>query len=222
MSDGFLHKYFLNNSGKRLHKWMHYFDIYEHHFDRFRDKAPTIIEIGVFGGGSLAMWKDYFGLGAKIIGIDIDPTCKEHEQPGIEIFIGSQDDPAILDLILSKHPDIDMVLDDGSHQMRHMITSFQYLYPRISPRGCYMVEDTHTCYWDEYEGGLKRPGSFMEFVKDRLDDINAFHAREAILPSEFTKTTQSITTYDSIVVFEKRPQGMRQAPITGSIEAIRE
>ena len=65
LSDGFLHKYFLNNAHKRLHKWVHYFDIYERHFERFRGKSPTMIEIGVQGGGSLAMWKEYFGPGSR-------------------------------------------------------------------------------------------------------------------------------------------------------------
>lgn len=218
MSDGFLHKYFLNNSGKRLHKWVHYFDIYESHFERFRGKSPTILEIGVFGGGSLAMWKAYFGPGAKIVGVDINPACKIHEAEGIEIFIGSQDDPALLNAILSKYPEIDIVLDDGSHMMHHMIATFEQLYPSMSPNGCYMVEDTHTCYWDEYGGGVKRPGSFIEFAKDKIDHLNAFHARKAIPVTNFTKTTQCIAVYDSIVVFEKRPQGARQAPITGDID----
>jgi hypothetical protein len=53
--DGFLHRYFLNNGGKRLHKWVHYFDIYSRHFERFRDRQPVVLEIGVFGGGSLAL-----------------------------------------------------------------------------------------------------------------------------------------------------------------------
>jgi len=37
LSDGFLHKYFLTNAHKRLHKWVHYFDIYERQFERFRE-----------------------------------------------------------------------------------------------------------------------------------------------------------------------------------------
>lgn len=217
MSDGFLHKYFLANGGKRLHKWMHYFDIYERHFERFRNKSPVILEVGVFGGGSLEMWKEYFGAGAKIIGLDIDPSCKAHEADGIQIFIGSQDDPYVLNEIVEKYPEIDIVLDDGSHIMKHMVETFEYLYPKISPNGCYIVEDTHTCYWDEYGGGVKRVGSFMELVKDRLDDINAIHARGAIPVTPFTKSTQSISVYDSVVVFERRPQGIRQAPITGNV-----
>ena len=217
MSDGFLHKYFLANGGKRLHKWMHYFDIYERHFERFRCKSPVILEVGVFGGGSLAMWKEYFGPGARIVGLDIDPSCKVHEAEGIEVFIGSQDDPHVLDAIVAKYPSIDIVLDDGSHIMKHMVATFEYMYPKISPHGCYMVEDTHTCYWDDYDGGVKREGSFMELVKDRLDDINAFHAKDAIPITAFTKSTQSISVYDSVVVFERKPQGLRQAPITGEV-----
>jgi hypothetical protein len=213
-SDGFLHKYFLNNSGKLLHKWMHYFDIYERHLGRFRNTAPVMIEIGVSGGGSLAMWKDYLGLEAKIVGIDIDPACKAHESENIEVFIGSQDDQALIGQVLEKYPRPDVVLDDGSHMMPHMIRSFELLYDHVAPRGVYIVEDTHTCYWPEYEGGLKQLGSFMEFAKDRLDDINAAHSRNALPVSSFTRTTDAICCYDSMVVFERRPQGARLAPIT--------
>jgi len=108
---------------------VHYFDIYESHFERFRGKSPTILEIGVFGGGSLTMWKAYFGPGAKIVGVDINPACKIHEAEGNEIFIGSQDDPTLLNTILSKYPKIDIVLDDGSHKMQHMIATFEHMYP---------------------------------------------------------------------------------------------
>jgi hypothetical protein len=213
-SDGFLHKYFLNNAHKTLHKWVHYFDIYERHLERFRGTSPVMVEIGVSGGGSLAMWKDYLGRGARIVGIDINPACKEHEAEGIEVFIGSQDDPALIARLLQKYPRPDIVLDDGSHVMRHMRRSFDLLYDHVSSHGVYIVEDTHTCYWSEFEGGVKREGSFMELVKDRLDDVNAVHARGAIPVSSFTRSTQAVCCYDSVVVFERRPQGARQAPVT--------
>jgi len=214
MSNGFLHKYFLNNSHKRLHKWVHYFDIYERHFERFRGKNPTILEIGVFGGGSLEMWKEYFGPGSKVIGIDINPSCKVHEGQDIEVFIGSQDDPTLIDSIFDKYKNIDIVLDDGSHMMHHMIKSFELIYDKVNITGVYMIEDTHTCYWPEYHGGYKHEGSFIEFVKDKLDELNAVHTRDSVQITEFTKSTDYIAIYDSIVVFEKRRQGLRQAPIT--------
>jgi len=77
-----------------------------------------------------------------------------------------------------------------------------------------MVEDTHTCYWDDYDGGLGREGSFMEFVKAKLDEINAVHTEGALPVSNFTRSTDYIACYDSVVVFEKRIQGRRQAPVT--------
>ena len=214
MSDGFLHRYFLSNSHKRIHKWLHYFDIYERHLERFRNKSPVMVEIGVKGGGSLAMWKAFFGPGCKIIGVDIDPECSAHEDEDIEVFIGSQDDPAVIDSIFSKYPTIDIVLDDGSHRMNHMIASFELMYHRLQPDGLYIVEDTHTCYWKRYGGGLGREGSFMEFVKHKLDEINAVHARGQLPVSEFTRSTQSISCYDSVVVFERRRQSERKDVIT--------
>jgi SAM-dependent methyltransferase len=215
---GFLHKYFLNNATRKLHKWFHYFDIYERHFSRFRDKAPVMLEIGVAGGGSLAMWKAYLGEGARIIGVDINPAAKAHEDEGIEVFIGSQDDPALINSILDKYPHIDIVLDDGSHMMNHMRSTFEQLYEQVGPRGVYMVEDTHTCYWSEFGGGVNEKDSFMEFTKQKLDEINAAHARGAVPVSTFTRSTDCIAVYDSIVVFERRPQGVRQARITGPMD----
>lgn len=210
-TDGFLHRYFLNNGHKRLHKWVHYFDIYEKHFERFRNRPVTMLEIGVFGGGSLAMWRAYLGPQARIIGVDINPACKQHEAEGIEIHIGSQDDPALLDKILADHPAIDIVLDDGSHKMPHLTATFQHLYPRISPHGVYMVEDLHTCYWEEFGGGLNRPGSFMELAKELMDSLNAVHTRGALPVTDFTRSTFSMSVYDSIIAFERRPQGARLA-----------
>lgn len=215
MSDGFLHRYFLNNASKRLHKWVHYFDIYERHFERFRDTAPTVLEIGVHGGGSMEMWKAYFGEGARIVGLDINPECRQHARDGIDIFIGSQDDPAVIGDILARYPQLDVVIDDGSHRMKHLIASFELLYPHVSANGVYFVEDLHTCYWPKYEGGLGLQTSFIEFAKRKIDQLNAVHAPEDLTVDAFTRSTDAIVFYDSVAVFEKRPLSRRQAIITG-------
>jgi len=180
----------------------------------FAISPQSYLRSASLGGGSLEMWREYFGAGARIVGLDIDPECKKHEQDSIEIFIGSQVDPEIIRQIINKYPRIDIVLDDGSHINDHMISSFELLYEHIHPKGVYMVEDTHTCYWDEYGGGLRRSGSFIEYAKNKIDELNAVHARNALPISSFTRTTDCIAIYDSVVVFEKRPQGARQAPIT--------
>ncbi len=193
-----------------MHKRVHYLDVYERHFRRFVDRKPVVLEIGVAGGGSLRLWQSYFGPGTQVIGLDIRPGCRTHRAPGIEVIIGSQDDPVVLDRILDKYR-IDVVIDDGSHHMDHVRATFDHLYPRIDKHGCYLVEDMHTAYWEEYGGGLNAPNSFIEFTKSKLDEINAVHTRGAVAPTTFTASTASIHVYDSIVVFERAPQGKRQA-----------
>ncbi|MBV9571793.1 MAG: class I SAM-dependent methyltransferase [Alphaproteobacteria bacterium] len=213
MSD-FLHRYFLNNHSKRCHKWLHYFDIYERHFDRFRGKSPTVLEIGVHGGGSLEMWKAYFGPGSRILGIDINEKCKQHESEGIEVFIGSQDDPDLIESVFQQHPKIDVVIDDGSHEIPHQIASFQLLYSRLDPSGLYLVEDVYHSYHERRGGGIGRDGTFIDMVKHKIDELNAAHTRGDLPISDFTRSTDSICCYDSVVVFERRPQGLRQAVAT--------
>ena len=66
-----------------------------------------------------------------------------------------------------------------------------------------MVEDLHTAYLDNYGGGLRKPGSFIELCKNLLDELNADTSQGALPSTEFTKTTQSMHFYDSLAVFER-------------------
>jgi len=216
MEDGLnLWSSFLTNDGRLIHKWKHYFPIYERHFREFVYKPVTFIEIGCGRGGSLQMWKRYFGPHARIVGIDILPECKEFEEDQIEIRIGAQQDLQFLENVIAEFGAPDIVLDDGSHVMSHVIASFQFLYPRVAKNGVYMVEDLHTAYWEEYEGGLRKPTTFIELSKNLLDELNADHSRGALVPTEFTQTTLSMHFYDSVVVFEKGLHTKKWAPQTG-------
>ncbi|MGH7046874.1 MAG: class I SAM-dependent methyltransferase [Stellaceae bacterium] len=194
---------FLTNEQRFIHKWSHYFPAYETHFQRFVNKTLTFIEIGCGEGGSLQLWKRYLGPHARIVGVDIDPNCKAFEEDQIEIRIGAQQDPDFLQRLIEEFGTPDVVLDDGSHVMSHVRATFSCLYPRLSQSGVYMVEDLHTAYWDEYEGGLRAPGSFIELSKQLIDELNADHARDALAPTEFTRTTLSMHYYDGVVVFER-------------------
>ncbi len=199
-----LENYFNNNPGRLIDKWHHYFEIYERHFNRFINKQPVILEIGVFQGGSLQMWRNYFGEGAKIFGIDIDPRCKGFEEENIKIFIGSQSDQSFLGKVVNEIPPIDILIDDGGHFMKQQIISFECLFKHIQPNGIYLCEDCHTSYWPRYGGGLGRNGSFIEYSKNWIDMINAYHTQSRRLKvNEFTKSAKSIHYYDSVVVIEK-------------------
>lgn len=202
----FLETYFHENKKRRIFKWKHYFEIYERHFNRFRDTDVTILEIGILHGGSLQMWKEYFGPRAKIYGIDINPKCKEFEEQNVEILIGSQSDRNFLRDVRAKIPKVDILIDDGGHTMEQQIVTYEEMFDHISPNGVYLIEDLHTSYWDEFGGGHRRDGSFIEYSKNFIDSINAFHSKQDSLKvTSFTRSVHSLHYYDSILVVEKRP-----------------
>lgn len=207
---------FLTNTGQPIHKWTHYFPVYERHFRRFVNTSITFVEIGVSKGGSLQLWKRYLGPFAQIVGIDSNPDCKAVEEDQIAVRIGDQRDPAFLQEIVDEFGSPDVVLDDGSHMMSDVSASFRVLYPQLCKNGVYMVEDLHTAYWDEYEGGLGRDGSFVQLAKGLIDELNSDHSRGAVPTSLFSRTTLSIHFYDSIVVFERGRHLKKHAQLVGS------
>jgi len=195
-----LYNDFLTNDQKLLHKWLHYFPIYERHLKKFINQSVLFWEIGVYQGGSLQMWKRYLGPFVRIIGIDINPECKQHEENQIRVCIGDQSDTLFLQKVIDTYGCPDVVLDDGSHIMRHVCTTFDFLYPKVSKNGVYLVEDLHTAYWPDYGGGLKKEGTFIELCKGLIDLLNARHIGVA---NDFAESTFSISFYDSVAVFEK-------------------
>ena len=174
-----LRNYFDNNKGRVIHKWEHYFEVYDRHFSTFRNRDIVILEIGVFQGGSLQMWKSYFGPKAKIYGIDINPECKQYEEENIQIFIGSQSDRHFLTNLKKQIPKIDILIDDGGHTMNQKKTSFAEIFDHEKEDGVYALEDLHTCYWLDYGGGYKRKGTFNEFTKGIIDSLHAWHSRQS-------------------------------------------
>jgi hypothetical protein len=194
---------FLNHDKRAISKWKHYFPIYEQHFGRFVNRPCLMLEIGVWKGGSLQLWKSYLGPHAQIVGLDIDPECRAIEEDQVAVRIGDQSDPKFLASVIDEFGTPDIVLDDGSHFMQDTLASFSFFYGRMSPTGVYIVEDLHTAYWPEFGGGLRREDTFIETAKGLIDELNADHARGAMGPTEFTRTTLSMHFYDSVCVLER-------------------
>ena len=206
---------FLTNDERLIHKWAHYFPIYEKHFTPWRNKTLTFLEIGVFEGGSLQMWKRFFGPLATIVGIDKSPRCKEFEEDGIHIRIGDQSDPDFLFELTKEFGEFDIILDDGSHQMNHILETFVHLYPKITKNGLYCVEDLHTAYMEEYGGGLEKEDSFINICKGFIDELHADYTLVDIEPTFMTRHTFGLHFYDSIVIFERGTIPMRKDLKTG-------
>ena len=133
----------------------------------------TILEIGVLTGESLETWREFYP-NAKIVEIDITSSCKDYEDSNRNIFIeiGSQDDPVFLKEVSLKYGQFDLIIDDGSHINRHVITSFIHLIDSVKPEGLYVIEDCATSYWPEWEGDFRKEDSSIEFCKRLVDDVN--------------------------------------------------
>ncbi len=201
-SAGPLETIFASHSGRFVTKWQHYLPIYDRLFLQYKEKAPRLLEIGVLKGGSLQLWRQYFGPRATVFGIDIDQECSAYDGEAGQVRIGSQDDPEFLRKVVAEMGGLDIVLDDGSHVSRHMQASFETLFPLLSEGGLYVVEDTHACYWRDFEGGYRMRKSFIEFSKRIVDDLH--HWYHPFEPG-FSHIEQlvSVQFFDSMIVFEK-------------------
>lgn len=200
-------KLFYGYDGDHLiNKWDHFLPIYSRLFAPFRDGMPDgrplrFLEIGVYEGGSLDLWRRFFGPDAILYGIDVDPRCAVFDGRAAQVRIGSQADPDFLRSVVREMGGVDVVLDDGSHVASHQRISFDTLFPLLAQDGLYVAEDLHTAYWKGYEGGHRRKGTFLEVTKSFIDDMHGwYHGRKT---SEIGRSIGAIHVYDSIIAFEK-------------------
>jgi len=183
-----------------LLKHSHFYEIYSEQFAKFSREKVKILEIGVYNGGSLYMWKNFFEKVEVIVGIDIDPYCKrwQDRDEGIFVEIGDQTDVEFLNHVNSEYGPFDIIIDDGGHENNQVITSFNTLFPLLNNEGIYVVEDTYHSYWPNYscdrdkstelydsngnlvKGGkplkinkTKSPITSMEFLKGIADSLNS-------------------------------------------------
>ena len=209
-----------NRGGNPLDKWIHYFEIYDRHLARYRGRPVRVLEIGVYRGGGLEMLRHYLGPEAYLVGIDIDEVALAAAR-GYEVELGDQADPEFLRRVSAKHGPFDIVIDDGGHTMLQQIASVETLFPLLSEDGTYLVEDCHTSYWSAYADQGPDGQTFIDWVKDRIDDLNAYHHSQL---QEFTSPWQThldgLNVYDSVVVLNKRRRTAPFSELTGTKEFI--
>jgi predicted O-methyltransferase YrrM len=143
-----------------------------------RERRLRMLEIGVYNGGSLRMWRDYLP-NAVLHAIDIEPRtlAYQDEVPNSQVRLVDQGDPAALDRFVAElGGNYDFVLDDGGHTMLQQIVSFEVLWPHIMPGGIYAIEDFATSYFVEYGGKeLRQPDTAVDYVKDLVDAVQRGH-----------------------------------------------
>lgn len=167
-ADGFssanpLEAYFdSHRAGAGVWKWRHYFEAYHTHFSRFRGNRPKILEIGVYSGGSLDMWREYFGADCELFGVDINPGCQQFEKKNVTIKVANQSDRAFWRRFREEVGEVDIVIDDGGHRPRQQRPTFEEIIRCIKPGGVYLCEDLH---------GLKNP--FSAYLRGVANTLNA-------------------------------------------------
>jgi len=157
------------DKSRNAHKGITFLEKYEKYFSGRIGEKLNILEMGVLNGGSVKTWKDYF-LFSNIIGIDIDPRCKQFESDRLEIFIGSQDSIEIRDKIKNKYNSLDIILDDGAHINELMFNSFDLYWPLLNNNGIYIIEDYSLGWGDMTEHAKNWPGMSYNDPKVELNN----------------------------------------------------
>lgn len=184
---------------------------YEKHFRHLRDQTFVLLEIGIGGydrpsqgGASLRMWKHFFPH-AQIVGLDIEDKEFVREER-IHPYLGSQDDPQVFERIIADHGRPTIVVDDGSHQPKHIRASFEILFPLLEDDGLYAIEDTQTSYWPRFGGthDLQDRTTTMALAKDLLDGLNWEEWREeGESPSYTDAHIVALHAYHNLIILEK-------------------
>lgn len=194
--------------GRGIWKWDHYFDLYDSHLRRFRGFGARVLEIGVYSGGSLELWRDYFGPDSQLYGVDLEEACMRYEDDSTRIFIGDQADREFWTRFRVDVPELDVVIDDGGHLPIQQVVSLEELLPHLRPGGVYICEDVH--------GTHNRFASYVAGLVQGLNDASAMEAdlatpeRRLVSPAtDFQSSVDSIHCYPYAVVIEKRA---RQLP----------
>lgn len=172
----------------------HYLDNYLRHFSSFQDEEIKLLELGVFHGGSLLLWRDFFSKG-RIFGLDCEPSQLDDKTGRIRVFKGRQEDTELLDQIAKEvAPDgFDIIIDDASHIGELTRTSFWHLFDNhLKPGGFYVIEDWGTGYWESWADGKRYvPGrhhtfGMVGFIKELVDECaieDITHPERGILPT---------------------------------------
>lgn len=211
------------HDGKVSDKWSIYLDEYDRIFSKYRNEPVRILEIGIQNGGSLEIWSKYFPRAEVIVGCDINQACGllNFDDKRICVVVGDANADGTQRNILEKSEAFDIVIDDGSHRSSDIVRTFSRYFPYLAEGGVFVVEDLHTSYWQDFEGGLYDPLSSMSFFKRLLDLINhqhwgldhsrtdalaAFASRYGIAFDETSLTSiHSIEFLNSLCIITKRP-----------------
>jgi len=159
-----------------------------------------VAEVGIFSGGSLDMWRHYFGPRCHLYGIDVEPACRAYEGPNTEIFIGDQEDRGFWRAFKQAVPRLDVLIDDGGHESEQQIVTFEELMPHIANSGVFICEDIH--------GTHNEFSTYIHSFSQALNEWNKLNMAElASKRSRLQDSINSVHSYPFMTVIERTPAG---------------
>lgn len=176
-----------------------YFHTYDEVFSSYRGKPITFVEIGVLHGGSLFMWREFFGPQARIIGVELNPEAGRWEADGFEIHIGDQSDEKFWDGFFDSVGNVDLILDDGGHTNEQQLVTVNSCKEHVNDGGKIVVEDVHTSYLSEF--GNPSRYSLISWAKSLIDTLNSRFPGVRLSNLVTDHCIYSVSFYESFVIF---------------------
>lgn len=139
-----------------------YLSTYSELFGKFEKESIILLEVGVYKGGSLRLFEEYF-VNASIIGYDIkdwgDTQCKRAVRIIKDFGLVSS----------SELPDnITIAIEDGAHDLDSQFDFVKKVYPKMANGGIMVIEDIFTQY--------------LQQMRQRLDSINISYEIVSFFP----------------------------------------
>jgi hypothetical protein len=160
-----------------------YLPLYQTLLQKKKETAKNVLEIGIYQGGSIKLWNDFF-INAKVYGVDIisidsiwsEITNKE------KIILYTSNDAYNVDFFtetfLNTDIKFDFMLDDGPHSLESMKMFIKLYSSLMTDDGILIIEDVQDFDWIDI---LKKevPSILQPFIKvydlrsnkNRYDDI---------------------------------------------------
>lgn len=160
-----------------------YLPLYQNLLISKKETARHVLEVGIFMGGSIKLWHDFFQ-NATIYGLDVmdtkDVWSEIKNKPRIKLHTSTDayDSNFFREQFLNKNIKCDFMLDDGPHTLESM-KQFIQLYSQImTDDGILIIEDVQSEEWIDL---LKQevPSHLKPYIKvydlrpykGRYDDI---------------------------------------------------
>lgn len=191
-----------------------YHTVYDFFLKSLYNNTGSILEVGIYSGKSLKMWKELFP-NAFIYGMDIG---RGYSGERFDVIKGDQSNITDLNRVKDtiQNNNVFFINDDGSHIPEHQLLTFNILFPALCEGGVYIIEDIETSYWTrgglygyQTRYGYKNPNSIIEIFKEVADSINTEFAGKRPNRVEHHESIGSITFSRNCIIITKKNQQTR-------------